>query len=271
MARLQTPVAYVGAAFSNWYNYTGLVAGTVLAIAFREPGWLLLTAGLELAYLYFMATNPRFQRHINSLHGAERELDVESIRAQLWEYVPSEYQRQYSELTALVSRLSAPGVTAAQKRDPYFKDNQSKAAILLANFLRIAVAMGRYAQYAGSAEPQQIEADIKRLITEADQAEPRIQQIKVKNIEILRKRLEKIVRAKANQEYLAAQLEAIEDTLKLVVDQAITLSDPKGIGQQVDNLLQNLQDTDLLSAEMDSYLELTDSADDLLDDVKVKH
>jgi hypothetical protein len=89
--------------------------------------------------------------------------------------------------------------------------------------------------------------------------------VKLKNIEVLQRRLEKIHKARANREYLAAQLQTIEDTLRLAVDQAITLSDPQGAGVQVETLLQNLQDSEQLASELDSLLDLDLGLDDDLD------
>jgi len=74
--------------------------------------------------------------------------------------------------------------------------------------------------------------------------------------------MEKLIKAKANCEYLLAQMETIEDTMKLVIDQAITLSDPKGMGLQIDTLLLNLQETELVAAEMESFTELEQGLSD---------
>jgi hypothetical protein len=78
---------------------------------------------------------------------------------------------------------------------------------------------------------------------------------------VLKKRAEKVEKAKANSQYLAAQMETIADTLRLVVDQAITLSDPKGMGVQIDNLLSSLQDTEIVAAEMEGFEEFEQGMD----------
>ena len=41
-----------------------------------------------------------------------------------------------------------------------------------------------------------------------------------------------------------------------------TQSDPRGSTMQIDNLLYNLQETELISQEMESVLELEDGLDD---------
>ena len=45
-------------------------------------------------------------------------------------------------------------------------------------------------------------------------------------------------------------------SVSLTIDQAITLTDPKGMGMQIDNLLANLQETELITSEMEAFEEL---------------
>ncbi len=270
MAQQRSNLVYLGHAFSNWYNYAGLLAAVALSLALREPGWLMIAGGLEVVYLYMLAFNPRYRRLVDSIFGDKQVLDVEAVRTQLWPDVQEVYRQRFAALSGTLARLHGSDISITQQRDPYYQDNQHKISVLLVNFLRIAVAIGRYDNYAAQDNAQTVTDGIKRLIAEADQADERVKQIKLKNIEILRQRLDKMTRAKANREYLEAQLQAIEDTLKLVVDQTLTLSDPKGIGMQVDNLLLNLKDTEMISGEMDSYLELTEGLDYPVAPIKAK-
>jgi hypothetical protein len=51
------------------------------------------------------------------------------------------------------------------------------------------------------------------------------------------------------------------------VDQAVTLSDPKGMSMQIDSLLTTLNDTDQIASEIDSFEELDSGLSDEIPDV----
>jgi hypothetical protein len=183
----------------------------------------------------------------------------------LWPRIEEALRERYGELARLTARLESEAATELRKRDPYYIENKRKIAVLLANYLKIAVAVTRYKSYLAGVDQDAIVANIERLESEVAEADERVQKVKQKNIDVLRKRLDKLVKAKANSEYLIAQMETIEDTMQLVVDQAITLTDPKGMGTQIDNLLFNLQETELIAAEMETFTELEQAYDDVIE------
>ena len=254
--------AYLKYAFHNWYNYIAMGLTVGLALILKQEGIIYMGAAAELLYLYMCVSNPRYQRHVDSLLAKEDELDIEPLRLQLWPLINSELKLRYGKLAALTQKLDQKDVAAVIKRDPFFMENQRKIAVLLANYLKITVAVTRYQSYLADVDPAEIEENIKRLEKEIPEANERVKSIKLKNVEVLQKRMEKLIKAKANCEYLLAQMETIEDTMKLVIDQAITLSDPKGMGLQIDTLLLNLQETELVAAEMESFTELEQGLSD---------
>ena len=256
MSQKHSFTVYLKHAFMNTYNYIGLGAAAVLALAFRQPGWLYLGAAGELVYLYMCLTSERFMRHVDSQLGQEAELDIEPLRAHVWPLIANELRERYNSLEQLTGRFKDETAATLRERDPFYVENRRKIKVLLANYLKIALAVTRYNEYLKDVDPEEIKENIARLEKEIPAAAERVQEVKRKNIDVLTKRLDKLEKAVANRDYLHAQMETIEDTMKLVVDQAITLTDPKGMGLQIDNLLMNLQETELIAAEMDAYTEL---------------
>jgi hypothetical protein len=257
----------VKAAFHDWYNYSGLILCTGMSLIFHNPGPMMFGAGLELTYLYYMATNPRFIRNIDAKLEDEKLLRIDVLRDKLWPHIDTPLQQKYRELEAMTRRLRAEYEGLGSKADSMQEDNYRKIIMLLASYLKIARAVTRYRGYLSSVNPDQITKDIDRLKKQCEGiSDERVLSVRKKNIDVLQKRLEKIDKAKANADYLVAQMEAIEDTMRLVVDQAITLSDPKGSNIQIDNLLTTLNDTELVSSEMEYYDELEQGmADDVID------
>jgi len=264
MSQQNSFAVYLKHAFQNTYNYIGLGLSAGLALIFREPGWLYLGAAGEIIYLYMCLTSQRFMRHVDSIEGEEAELDIEPLRAHIWPMITNNLRERYNQLDQLTSRFREEKSATLKERDPFYQENRRKIKVLLANYLKIALAVTRYQEYLGGVDADEITENIERLKKEIPDSIERVQDVKKKNIEILTKRLQKLEKAVANSDYLNAQMETIEDTMRLVVDQAITLTDPKGMGLQIDNLLMNLQETELIAAEMDAYTELEQG---MLDDV----
>ncbi|MCB1216473.1 hypothetical protein KDL44_03730 [bacterium] len=252
---------YLKSAFRNQYNYIAMALFGGLGIIV-DPGWLLIGGGMELLYLWLMASNPRFMRHVDSLVEDEKALNYEALRERLWNQIDLEQRDNYRALEQQAVRISSDELPRSLQDDPFFQENRRKVATLLANYLRMAVAVTRYNRYLDSADPQKITDNIERLERELGEASERVVGIKKKNIEILQKRLDKLEKARSNLEYLTAQMETVEDTMHLVVDQITTQSDPKGSSMQIDNLLFNLQETELIAQEMESVLELEDGLDE---------
>jgi len=255
---------YLSQAFHNWYNYGTLILfGGMALIDIRHFIWyLMICAGVELAILYNVSNNPRFQRWVDSVLEDEREMQVFGLRNQLWPYIAQDIRSRYLELEQLSARLRGDVKSFSKLKDPMLKENIRKVSVLLASYLKLGVAVTRYRHYLGGVNFEQIHKDMERLQKELERSDERVREIKQKNIDILTKRAEKVEKAQANVQYLEAQMEAIADTMRLVVDQAITLSDPKGMGVQIDSLLTTLHDTELIAAEMESIEEIEGGYDD---------
>jgi len=262
---------YLHEAFHNWYNYGVLTLFGGLALIdglgnFQHfLGWLFVGAAVEVCFLYMLSTNPRYQRVVDSELEDEKELQVFALRNALWPHIEPPIRDRYLELEQLSARLRGDTVSLSKLKDPLLKENLRKVSVLLASYLKLAMAVTRYHNYLAGVDPARIAADVARLEKElAGATDERVKDVKQKNVDVLKKRAEKIDKAKANVQYLDAQMGTIADTMRLVVDQAITLSDPKGMGVQIDSLLETLQDTDLVAAEMDSLEELEQGLDPVI-------
>lgn len=247
---------YVRRAFHNPYNYGVLALFGGMTLLDWNIGWLAIGVAIEGIYLYMLSTNPRFQRVVDSEVEDQVLVNVERLREQLWEYVDPSLRKRYQDVEKLSKRLRGDMQNFAQLKDPLVKENVRKVATLLSSFLKLCVAITRYRNYLGDVNSEAMERDIRRLEEEALAADERVAAVKAKNVDVLTKRLEKVTKARANVEYLSAQLETIEDTMRLVVDQSVTLTDPKGMSTQIDSLLYTLNDAELIAAEMESFEEL---------------
>ena len=99
-------------------NWVGIVA--VALVGLLNPGFWAIGAGLELAYLYIVSTNKRFQRFIDAKHMlGEQQLWQQKLGAMLTD-LSADAQKQYQQLAGqLMERLSA------EEQEIYQVRNQS--------------------------------------------------------------------------------------------------------------------------------------------------
>src|SRR5260370_740623 len=85
---------------------------------------------------------------------------------------------------------------------------------------------------------------------------PKVQEINRKRIEILAKRLEKFEKIRENRQVVDAQCAATEDVLQLIRDQSVTMRDPRQISDQLENLVQDVEQTEQNVKEVEAIFEL---------------
>ena len=84
-----------------------------------------------------------------------------------------------------------------------------------------------------------------------------MQEINQRRIEILRKRVAKFEKIQENRQVIDAQCAAIEDVLQLIRDQSVTMRDPQEVSAQLENLVQDVEQTEQSVREMEEIFALT--------------
>ena len=69
--------------------------------------------------------------------------------------------------------------------------------------------------------------------------------------------MEKYEKIRENRQVIDAQCAAIEDVLQLIRDQSVTMRDPQQISDQLDNLVQDVEQTEETVREVEAIFELT--------------
>lgn len=92
----------------------------------------------------------------------------------------------------------------------------------------------------------------------------RLKRTKARRLGILKKRLKKFEIAKEKYLICETHLETIEDAIRYIYEQSMTMSNPEEIGFQLDNLLEEVEETSQIIDELDrDILPLHSDLDDL--------
>jgi hypothetical protein len=230
-------------------NWIGIGAFALLG-ALINPGFLLIGAGLEVAYLFGLSTNPRFQRY---------------VRAQ---QVSQENESKQVQLSTFVARLTPDArqrFNALQQRCRSimdFYENQLNIAPSIVDhhstslnrfawiFLQLLLTKGGILRMMqeGSFTAEfrsRIEKEITQLDAriQSDALSPELKKSLESQREILRQRLAVVSEADAKLNYINAELDRIEQQIELLREQAAVSKDSQAIAVRIDDVTSSLGET----------------------------
>jgi len=111
-------------------------------------------------------------------------------------------------------------------------------------------------EYLQLTNPAEIQRELDKLKKGLASDAPKVQDINRKRIEILTKRLEKFQKIREIRQVIDAQCAATEDVLQLIRDQSVTMRDPQQISDQLDNLVQDVEQTEQTVKEVEAIFEM---------------
>lgn len=238
MGAMDERPSYLKAAFLNVYNL-GLFGGALAASALTgEYVMGAVAVGVEALWMLFGPDLRPFRRAVDQVHREEREkADRERVMKQM-ESLP---EREWARAKALDELRRE--IERDMQHNPSFQailiqSELDKLSMLHKSFVTLATACVRAETYLSATDPRDLNKQIEvQRNLEKSLKDPAAQQIAGKNIQVLEKRLETI---KEIQNFLArarGQMNLIENTVRLLRDQVLTMASPDQLGDQLDDLI----------------------------------
>ena len=250
---------FVKEALKWQYNWIGIAGAAAFAVVSGSGLPLVLAAGLELIYLSVVPQSSRFRRLVRSWKYAaekrEHDLKVHAMFQELPASVKDRYGlvfRICQDIRANYSRLSSSSQIFVGQMD-------QRLDALLYSYVRLLHAGQQQMQYLQMADSGNIQRELTQLQNSLDKEVPKVQEINRKRIDILQRRLQKFVKIRENEGVIAAQCSAIEDVLKLIRDQTMTMRDPQEITERLDTLVQDVEQTEDSVREMEAIFDMANS------------
>lgn len=228
-------------------NWIGL--GTFGLLGILNPGFWIIGLGCELGYLWWLGTNPRFQRLVDGSQALDER--------HRWE------QRVYDSLTQLPPE-DQQRFRSLQKRCESILEQQARNAGVSQGIQEQGQGLGRlvwiYLRLLLTRESiRKIVRESAKTQEESVQMEGRIQKLEEQlketsisedlrkslsgQVEILRQRLEKKREAAEKLVFLDAELTRIEQQAELLREQAVLATDPETVSQRIDQVTATLGGT----------------------------
>lgn len=227
-------------------NWLGIATFGTLGLL--NPGFWLLGAGLELAFLATLSNNRRFQNTVRGQRLAAAAAarahaagDAEQARV---DALPDEDQHRYAALRARMA--AAPvgtGGTAALVAD-VARDGLDA---LGATFLDLLEARARLLPRADARLRREVRAELdaetRALEGLGADGDPRIRRSVEGTVAILNRRLDKLDAAARDVAYLDSELRRIEHQVALVLDEAALADDPAALTRRIDQVTATFDET----------------------------
>jgi hypothetical protein len=227
-------------------NWVGLAAFGLLG--FLNPGFWLIGAGLESAYLFMLSTNERFQRYVA---GTGQLQARQQWQRKIEEYVGQlspDGQRRYHALERKFQEILEQQSRGAALPAPGLEAQGEGLGRLLWVYLKLLVtrqAIDRLISTTVQEDAERIQERIQNLQTRLKEAGlgEELRKSLTGQIEILQQRVEKRREARDKLAFLDAELVRIQEQAELIHEQAVLSTDPEGVSQRIDQITTTLDGT----------------------------
>ncbi|MFN1835949.1 hypothetical protein AB2B38_011860 [Balneola sp. MJW-20] len=248
-------INYTREAFMNPINLGILLVSTLTAFLVSDIGdisSLLLTTvfGLELMYLGIVPKLPRFRKKaelkkIKERHAANNEKE-------LFQSLDPKSQKRFLVLKHLAKLVQENFEKLPYSSQGLLDNIGKKIEELLGNYLTLLDLIKRYEIYLNTSLESNLKEEVIRQIEEIKQTESeKLKRTKARRVAIMQKRLKKFDVAKEKYLVCETHLETIEDAVRYIYEQSMTMSNPEEIGFQLDNLLTEVEETSQLIDDLD--------------------
>ncbi|MBO6586915.1 MAG: hypothetical protein JJ953_12475 [Gracilimonas sp.] len=248
-------INYTREAFMNPINLGVLLVSTLTAFFMTGMGdfsSLLLTSvfGLELMYLGIVPKLPRFRKKLELKKIKERH--AANNEKELFQSLDNKSQKRFLVLKHLAKLVQENFEKLPYSSQGLLDNIGKKIDELLGNYLTLLDLIKRYEVYLNTSLESSLKEEVIRQIEEIKTLESeKLKRTKARRVAIMQKRLKKFNVAKEKYLVCETHLETIEDAVRYIYEQSMTMSNPEEIGFQLDNLLTEVEETSQLIDDLD--------------------
>lgn len=245
-----TEINYTKEAFLNPWNLGFLIMAMLSAFVLSGiPGTgplfnivLIMAAASELMYLGIVPRQDRFKRLIRSQRA--KELAKPPSQKEIYGRLTKYSQRRYAKLRKIEKEIHNNYRKMSYASQGLLESHLKKINGLIDSYIKLLYQKERYEDSVRTSAEREIVRDIEEVRSELESQTPRVRAIKKRRLRILEQRLDRFKKSKENLEIIEEQLATIEDVIKYIHEQSLTLRDPEAITFQLDTLLNEVEETE---------------------------
>ncbi len=235
-------------AFLLQYNLILMGFFVLLAFLLWSPLPLLLGLGLEIVYLALVPGSQVFGRYLAMRDRQDKAAArVDALEERLDELNP--WQRQnYERASELIKSIEA-NFTRQADISPNTID---KLETLRERLLWLMELSNVYDHYLGGINERHLQQEVEKVHRQLDNSSGRLRQSLQERLSVLDKRRMRLGKVRENKEVIKNQIATIMDILHLMQESSMTMRNPQGISQQLDDLLLDVESTEAAVSELET-------------------
>jgi ElaB/YqjD/DUF883 family membrane-anchored ribosome-binding protein len=211
-----------------------------------------MAIGMELVYLGTVPRSDLFRRSVMARFMRERPRDVEE--KEVFYGLGTASQKRFLVLRHISEKVEANFKKFPQTSQGLTVNIKNKIQELLSNYIYMLDSLERYGAFIKATRKEDLADEIASVEQEITGIESeKLREIKNRRLAILRKRQQKLQAAHERLQVCHSQLETIEDAVRYIYEQSITMSNPEQIGFQLDNLLQDVEETVSIVEDLEDH------------------
>lgn len=250
-----TSINYTREAFLHPINMGFLLVATVTAFTLSDVGLisnviLSMAFGTELMYLGIVPRLPRFRKNVKLQKLRERNSEDEEKT--VFQELDQKSKKRFLVLKHLTKLIKENFDKLPYSSQGLLENIRKKIGELISNYLTLLDLHKRYKLYMDTSVEESLKREVKNEEEKLETLKSeRLKKTRLRRIAILKKRLKKFEIAKEKYLICETHLETIEDAIRYIYEQSMTMSNPEEIGFQLDNLLEEVEETSQLIDDLD--------------------
>jgi hypothetical protein len=255
---------YAAYAFFNLYNLSLLAAAATVGTA-TDHLWLLVCAAAVEGIWMIFAPDSRVLRALwFDKKWAEAQGEAaRARRAQKYTRLPMHEQPRalgVGQLQARIDQLSAenPSFTV-----DLLRTELARISALVEDYLDLAFASCRCEEHLQNFGVETLDrriSDYDRSLRSLQQGDPR-REVAIQNLEVLRRRRQRYDELTRRVQTGRGQMELLENTLRLIADDIVTMRDASELGERLQELRVNVDAVRDSTLSADDFLALEDASE----------
>lgn len=235
-------------AFLSQYNLILLAFAMVAAVISGSFLPIVAAVGLEVLYLAFVPETQVFKRLVDQKYSEIDQEEIDSKYERRMSFLQFGQRQRYESLAGLIQDTKA---NLNRHGDGLGDAMVEKLRTLEERFLWMMETANSYDHYLGNVDHDKLQRDLHHVQSSISTAEGVVKKTLQERHNILSKRLERLEKVYENRTVLNTQISTVEDIMRLIFESSLSMTDPRGISQQVDDLLIDVESTEETVSELD--------------------
>ena len=254
----ESSINYTKEAFLHPVNLVCLLTATITALVlsnveFVSHAILTFTFGVELIYLGVVPKLPAWQKNVRLKKRKEQTEDSGDKR--IFYQLDPRSQKRFLVLKHISKEVKKNFDTLPYSSRGMLEHIQKKMEDLLTTYLTLLDMNRRFRIYMNS----EVEEELRREVEKQEEKigtidSERLKATKERRLKIMNKRLKKFDVAREKYLICETHLETIEDAIRYIYEQSMTMPNAEDVGIQLDHLLSEMEETTNIIEELDKSL-----------------